>query len=101
MNTIPLCETDSYVLFQEHEDVFLFDKDMNEEVWRTDLYGNSACGLIGISNEWVVAGGENLIVWINNKLKIVEDVDLKWIVDMRQVAKDEIHILTDPWKEGS
>jgi hypothetical protein len=101
MSARPLSETDLYVLFQEQEDVFLFDKDLNKEIWRTHLYGNATSGLIDLSNEWAMACGEKLILWKNNKLKTIEDKELAWIHDVRQVAKNEVEILTDPWREGS
>ena len=96
-----LDEIDSYVLFSEHEDVFLFDKDSNREVWRTSMYGNATCGLLGLVNEWAVIGGKHLIIWINNKLQEIKEPDLKWIHDMRQTGDYEIEILIDPWSEKS
>lgn len=97
----PLDEIDSYMLFSQHEDVFLFDKDSNKEVWRTSMYGNATCGLLGLVNEWAVIGGEHLIVWIDNKLNPITDTELKWIHDLRQIGDDEIEILIDPWSERS
>ena len=100
-NLIPLDETDSYVLFSEHEDIFLFDKDLNKEVWRISMYGNATCGILGLVNEWAVVGGENLIIWINNKFYEVKEPLYKWIYDMRQIGDDEIEFLIDPWSEKS
>ncbi len=58
MKARPLSETDSYVLFQEYEYVFLFDKDINNEIWKTYMvYGDATCGVIGLSNEWALIGG--------------------------------------------
>lgn len=96
-----LDEIDSYILFTECEDVILFDKDLNKEIWRTSMPGNAHCGLLGLVNEWAVIGGEQLIIWIDNKLNRIADSDLKWIHDMRQVGDDEIKILTDPWLNNS
>ncbi|HTF82664.1 MAG TPA: hypothetical protein VL947_13100 [Cytophagales bacterium] len=69
MKACPLSETDSYVLFLDQESIFLFGKDVNEEIWRTEMYGNVMCGLIDIANNWVVAGGKDLLVWKDNVLK--------------------------------
>ena len=44
---------------------------------------------------------EKLILWKNGKLKIIEDNDLRWIHDVRQIAETEVQILTDPWRDGS
>jgi hypothetical protein len=100
-NVKPLDETDSYVLFKEHEDVFLFDKDLNIEVWRTQFYGEAICGIVGLKNEWAVIGGEHLIVWSNGKLKTIDDFELKWIHDLRQIDDNEVEILIDPWSQNS
>jgi hypothetical protein len=97
----PLSETDLYVLFQEQEEVFLFDKDSNKEIWRTDMHGNATCGLIAFSNEWVVCGGHKLIIWKNNRLRVIEDPEIQWIHDIRQVGKNDVEILTDPWRDES
>jgi hypothetical protein len=101
MNRRPLSETDLYVLFQDQEDIFLFDKDHDKEIWRTHMYGNATSGIIDYSNEWAVAGGEKLVLWKNNNLKTIEDKDLEWIHDIRQVGEKEVEILTDPWSEDS
>jgi hypothetical protein len=102
MNTIiPLAEGDMYVLFKEFEDVFLFEKDTNKELWRISLYGDATGGLIGLVNDWVVVGGEKLIIWSEGKLETIEDSELTWIFDLRQIGDDEIQILTDPWTSNS
>jgi len=97
----PLDETDMYVLFHEHEDIFLFAKDANLEVCRTSMYGNPTCGIIGHSNEWAIIGGECLILWKNNELKIIDEADLTWIHNIRTVGPNEVEILTDPWSVHS
>jgi len=101
MDTKPIDETDLYVLFKEYEDVFLFEKDSNRELWRTSIYGEATCGLIGLSNEWLIAGGEKIILWKNEKLTELEDEDLKFTHSMRQTGENEVEILTDPWSDHS
>ncbi len=101
MNAVPIYETDVYVLFKEFECVFLFDKDKNKDIWRTELFYEATCGIIDILNEWVVVGGETVFVWKNNKIEHLEDNELKWIHDLRQISDNEIEILTDPWSEDS
>ena len=102
MNDLKLLdEIDSYVLLSEHEDIFLFDKDLNKEVWRISMYGNATCGLLGLVNEWAVIGGEYLIIWIDNKLQEINDPELMWVHEMRQIGDNEIEILIDPWSKKS
>jgi hypothetical protein len=101
MHCRPLDETDLYVLFQEQEDVFLVEKGTNAELWRTWMYGNPTCGVIGRSNEWVIVGGEKLIVWRNAELKVINDTDLNWIHRIRQTGETQIQMLTDPWEENA
>jgi len=97
----PIDETDLYVLFKEFEDVFLFEKDTNKELWRTSFYGEATCGLISLTTDWIVVGGNHMALWENRKLEIINDENLKWIFDIRQVGDYEIEILTDPWSENS
>lgn len=97
----PLSETDLYVLFNEYEDIFLFDKVRNKEIWRADMYGDATCGLVGLSNEWAIACGSKLIVWKKHTLKTIEDKELEWIFGVRQVGETKVEILTDPWSDHS
>ena len=99
MHPIPLSETDNHVLFKEHEEVFLFDKDSNEEIWRTSFYGEANIGFLGLVSDWAIVGGDRLLLWKSNELKFIEDPDLIWIHDIRQVEDDVVEILTDPWGE--
>lgn len=101
MHPKPLDETDMFVLFQEYEDVFLFEKDSNSVIWRTSMYGEATCGLIGLSNEWVIVGGKELILWKNNSFKIINDAELQCIHDVRYIEDSKINILTDPWSDHS
>ena len=102
MNDVkPLDENDSYVLLLENEDIFLFDKELSTEVWRTSMYGNATCGLLGLVSGWAVIGGEHLVIWVENKLYEISVPELMWVHDLRQVGDYEIEILIDPWHEKS
>jgi len=100
-NIRQLDETDLYVLLSEYEDTFLVEKKTNKELWRTSFYGDAECGLIGLTQDWAVVGGEHVALWVNGKLTVIEDEDLKWIHDIRQIGDYEIEILIDPWSENS
>lgn len=100
-NTKPIDETDLYVLFKEFEDVFLFEKDTEKEIWRTAFYGEADCGIIGLCNDWVIVGGETLFLWENEKLTEIKDSNLAWAHEMRQTGENEVQILTDPWSDHS
>lgn len=98
----PLSETDSFVLFTTQEDIFLFDKDLNQTIWKTSMYGNATCGWVGLSNDWVVIGGEFLLLWkAGESLRIIHKNILSWIHDIRQIDEYKIEILTDPYAEIS
>jgi hypothetical protein len=73
----------------------------NSNVWRTQMYGDATCGIIGLSNEWAVIGGKNLIIWVNEKLEMVNDPEIEWIFDLRLSGDYEIELLIDPWSENS
>lgn len=100
-NAVPLDENDLYILFKEFEDVFLFEKDTNKELWRVSMQGEAQCGIIGLVEEWALAGGELLIVWRDDEPQILDDPELRWIHDLRQVGDYEVEILIDPWSSQS
>jgi len=99
MSKIPLSETDQYVLFKEYEEVFLFDKNNNTDLWLASFYGEADVGWLGLVNDWAIVGGEKLLIWKNNTAKFIEDPGLTWIHAIRQTGDDEVEILTDPWSE--
>ena len=101
MHPTPLDETDLYVLFKDYEDVFLFEKDTNSELWRTSMHGEATCGLIGLSSEWAVVGGAELIIWRDDKPGLIIHPDLQYVHDIRQTGENEINLLIDPWMENS
>lgn len=88
-------------MFSEYEEVFLFDKDLNADLWRSSMYGEVTCGLIGLNNEWTVAGGESLLVWTNETLQLIDDQEIKWIHDLRQTGDYQFELLVDPWSDQS
>ena len=100
-NVFPVDETDIYVLFKEQDEIFLFDKEANKELWRTSNYGEIRCGKIGLVNDWVIFATDLLIIWKENEFFSIHHSDLKSIVDMRQVGDNEVEILTDPWSKNS
>lgn len=98
-NRKKITETALYVLYSEFEDVFLIDKNSQKELFRTSFYGDASCGLIA-QQEWVVVAGNNLVIWIDKKLITINDDELKWIAEIRQIGDYEVEILTDPWGEN-
>lgn len=94
-----LDETDSYALIHKYEEVILFDKDINKDVFVFSMYGDPSCGLIGLNNEWVLVGGESLILWKDGVQKSIQN--LKWIFEIRQVEDYKVMILTDPWDKSA
>lgn len=100
INRKKIAETALYILYSEFEDAFLIDKNTQKELFRTSFYGDASCGLIA-QQEWVVVAGDNLVIWINDKLTAINDDELKWIAEIRQIGDYEVEILTDPWSENS
>lgn len=101
-HSIPIDETDLYVLFKEFDEVSLFEKDTNKELWRIHFYGEATCGFISLAgNDWIIIGGEKLILWNNGIFETISDENLKWIHEIRQISEIEVEILTDPWSENS
>ncbi|GAB5526196.1 MAG: hypothetical protein Roseis2KO_40680 [Roseivirga sp.] len=96
-----LAETGRYSLLALYEDVYLIEKSTGHELWRTSMFGDPDCGIIAANNQWAVAGGQDLIIWFNQELSILGDVDLQWIHDLRQTGDKQIEVLIDPWSEKS
>lgn len=101
MNAIPIDEADSYLLFTEGENVFLFNKDLNINEWEIKIYGKLNKGIISLNNEWVALGGEKLTIWINQTFYTIPDSQIKYIHDIRQLSDYEIEILINPWVTNS
>ena len=73
----------------------------NKELWRKSISSEATCGLIGLVDDWVLVGGNELYLWRGAELKTVDDKDLIWIHDIRQTGDFEVEILTDPWADYS
>ncbi len=100
-NATLLAETERYSLLSLYEDVYLVEKNTGNELWRTSMFGDPDCGIIASNDEWAVVGGQDLIIWFNQELTILEDPDLQWIHGIRQTGDKQIEILIDPWSENS
>lgn len=94
----PLSETDSYMIFADGKDIFLFDKDINEVVWRVNIGERATCAWIDLSNDWALIFGERLYLWKNEKITMLEN-GLKNICDFRQIEDNIVLILTHPTKK--
>jgi len=79
MHPTPLHETDLYVLFQDGDKIFLFDKDANADLWSVTISGGATCGIIALSNEWVLIGGRTLTLWKNDGFEKIDDPTLRQI----------------------
>jgi hypothetical protein len=96
-----LHETESLLLKNEFEVVFLIDKKTDQILVEEEFYGDPACGLIDENNEWAVIGGERLIIWTPEEIKEIDNKDLKWVHALRAKDNHSIEILVDPWSENS
>lgn len=94
-----LFEDDLFVLFSDDETVFLFEKDLNKEIWRFHFSEEMDCGLICEVSDWTFIGGRYLYVVKNGVLETVKYYSLEWIYQLRQINDLELGILTDPWGE--
>jgi len=92
-----LYETDKLILENEFETIRLKDKVLNEILFEEELYGEAECGLIDKLNRWAIVGGEYIIIWKPNKIKIIQDQNLKWIHSLRLKNDNIVEVLTDPW----
>ncbi len=93
-------QNSNFTLFSIYEDIYLVDRKDNSETFLFSVYGDPICGLIDSSNQWITIGGNILHIWNISSSKM-ETIDLLWIYDLRQIDKDTIEVLTDPWSKES
>jgi hypothetical protein len=92
-------ENDQLVLGHEFEQAYIFDK-TSQETWQIFEFDNDpTCGVIGENNDWCLVGGQVLVLWTKNLLEIIDHVEQ--IYELRLLAKNKAHILTDPWSGKS
>lgn len=96
-----LDETDDLLLGHLFEDAFLTIKATNESVSLGDFYGDPTCGLISRTNKWCIVGGSTLLVWTQDEIFRIQDNDLAWVSDIRQINENKVELLIDPWAENS
>ncbi|PTB97264.1 hypothetical protein C9994_03550 [Marivirga lumbricoides] len=101
-----LFETDKLRIEHEFENAFLIEKISGKELMCDSFYGDPACGLISLKNDWAIIAGEHLTIWREGKskdqqVKRIEHEDLKWIHAIRLKSENIVKILTDPWSEKS
>lgn len=97
LNITRHAETETLSLVSLYESGYLLHLDTQKVTYLGSFYGNPACGLISHDCNWVVIGGAHLVVWNQG---VITEVPLKWISALRQIDKDKVHILTDPWDPG-
>lgn len=94
MSPVPLSENDIYVLFQDGNEVFLFEKDINVDLWRIPLAGVT-CGWVSVStDDWVIVCGATVVLWKNDSFKYFDDLKFQNVIGMRQVDEYMVEILT-------
>jgi len=93
-----LAETENMVVGYIFETAYIIEKQTNKEIEIDDFYGDPACALISSTEDWCLIGGEKLILW---KQKEIIPINLSDIYEMRQIEKNLVEILTDPWSEKS
>ena len=83
------------------ETSFCINKFTNEEFAVFEFDNEPTCGLVGQYNDWCLIGGDVLVLktWIDNTLRLVGE--LKDIFDLKLIDAYTIHVLTNPWMDGS
>lgn len=96
-----LNETNKYVLGHIFEEAYLIDKETNERYELGSMYGDPSCGLIDRDNKWCVISGSTLIIWISEETTELKVDELYWACKLRQINKNSVQILIDPWSDNS
>jgi hypothetical protein len=96
-----IASNDEYLLGKMFEDTFFINKGNNELVFEWSFYGSCDCGLISSKNNWCIAAGECLVFWKNDALFLIDDDDIRWICDVREIDSWKIEFLIDPWANNS
>lgn len=94
-------ETDLYMLGYLWEQAYLFDKVNRKEILLCEFYGVCDSGMLSPNNDWCIVGGDLISVWKNGQVYVIDNDELKWVHDIRQIAPFVVEILIDPWSENS
>jgi hypothetical protein len=94
-----LAESDTLVVFHEWEAAFILFKRTVEEIKIGEFYGDPCCAAIGPDEDWVLIGGDYLMLWKTGNIAEVEGI--RWAHDIRVTGRTTAEILTDPWSEES
>lgn len=94
-------ETENFILGYIFEEAYLTNKITNQNILLSTFYGEPLCGIISKENSWCLVGGSRLVVWTTDELFEIENKKLIWAYDIRQICKNKVEILIDPWSENS
>ena len=96
---VKYAESDSLLIGSLYENGYLFHLATKEVTYLNWFYGNPTCGIISPDSNWAAMGGnEELTLWREG---IIFDFPIKNIFDIRYISSEIVHVLTDPWLEGS
>ena len=93
-----LAQTEDMIVGYLFETAYIVEKRTSNEIVLGDFYGEATFALISSKENWCLVGGESLILWIQGDIFPIEISD---IYEMRQIDKNIVEILTDPWSEKS
>ena len=96
-----LDETANFILMYKYEDAYLLVKATKEEVYLGDFYGEPTCGVISKINDWCIVAGAKLVVWTENEIIEIVDSDIAFVFEIRQIDKNKVEILIDPYSENA
>ena len=98
---ITLDETTDFILMYRYECAYLLVKAAKEEIYLGDFYGNPTCGFISNVNNWCIVCGVTFVIWTKNEIVEIADNDLSYVFEVRQIAKNKVELLIDPWVENA
>lgn len=94
--------TERFGLYHLYEQVYLYDKQKQYEIYLGAFYGDPSCGLISQDNTFCIIGGlDKWILYRYDKITIFDNWEILPAFDIRQISASVVQILTDPWPEQS
>jgi len=97
-----LYDTNTFILGNVFERVYLINKRSYFENCLGEMYGDPEWGLVSSNNDWAIVGGQSLILWSEpNYIVHIEDKELIGSVRARQVSPFELEMLIDPWADNT
>ena len=88
-------QTPEYTLGAIWEQVYLIDKKRNLDIFLAEFDGVTDLGLIDKNNRWSIAAYDKVVVWKDNKISVIDKIELKNVEEVTLVADNVVMLGVD------